>query len=465
MITAERRDEFAEHYGRALRDHLTIEDPEDSLAAAYKLGREAVDTGLGVLELTSIHQQAMHDILGKTPRNGARLSDRANGFISESLAPFEMMLSGFREANASLRKANEALEGYAAQLAVANDALEHERATLAGLSGMSDGVVLIGAGGKIRYCNARAGELLGVVADDVAGETVEALTAPAGGLPADFGRWLDEQGERSTFEIEDVGPPPRDLVVQVFPVANSDADERGLVIHDVSAERRLARAKDELASIVSHELRSPLTVILGYADLLNRHVMDDEARGFALETIYSEARRVTELIDDFLDVQRIELGHMRLSREPTSLSGLVDRAVAALPHDVALPFVTDVPSTLPDVSVDPKRALQVLVNLLSNAHKYSPDGGEVRVSARALDEAVEICVSDQGLGLTPDVLPQLFEKFFRVDDPERWAIRGTGLGLAICREIVEAHGGRIWAESDGPGRGSRFYFTLPKADV
>src|SRR5207237_3274027 len=117
------------------------------------------------------------------------------------------------------------------------------------------------------------------------------------------------------------------------------------------------------------------------------------------------------------------------------------------------------------VSADADQVLQVLANLLSNARKFSPRGGEVTLTARARPGMVEVSVRDRGLGLPPEAVPRLFEKFYRVDNSDRREIKGTGLGLAICQQIVAAHGGRIWAESDGLGHGSRFILTLPLADA
>ncbi|HEY3110206.1 MAG TPA: ATP-binding protein, partial [Chloroflexota bacterium] len=123
--------------------------------------------------------------------------------------------------------------------------------------------------------------------------------------------------------------------------------------------------------------------------------------------------------------------------------------------------VLDLPPVLPLVSADADRVLQVLANLLSNARKFSPGGGEVTLAARPLEGAVEVSVRDRGLGLPPEAVPRLFEKFYRVDNSDRREIKGTGLGLAICRQIIEAHGGEIGVESEGLGTGARFRFTLP----
>jgi CheY-like chemotaxis protein/anti-sigma regulatory factor (Ser/Thr protein kinase) len=133
--------------------------------------------------------------------------------------------------------------------------------------------------------------------------------------------------------------------------------------------------------------------------------------------------------------------------------------------DSASPVVVEAAADLPPVRADADRVQQVLSNLIGNARKYSPNGGSIVLSARAVDDAVEIAVTDRGLGIPPEALPRLFEKFFRVDNTDRRQIRGTGLGLAIVKQIVEVHGGRVRAESAGLGHGARICFTLPVADV
>ncbi len=170
-------------------------------------------------------------------------------------------------------------------------------------------------------------------------------------------------------------------------------------------------------------------------------------------------------MDDFLTIHRLESGAMPIHLRPTSvapLAGAVARQFDATTHCHRV--LSTVETDLPRVLADPDRVTQVLTNLVSNAIKYSPHGGVIRLDARVAKDAVEVSVIDQGLGLPPEAIPSLFGKFYRVPTPDRQNIAGTGLGLAICQKIVAAHGGRIWAESDGPGRGSRFSFSLPIAD-
>jgi CheY-like chemotaxis protein len=173
-----------------------------------------------------------------------------------------------------------------------------------------------------------------------------------------------------------------------------------------------------------------------------------------------EGRRLTHLINDFLDLQGLEGGYKKLDLGPVDLSTVIGRAIASPGNDGLTQIELDLPHDLPLVMADTGAILQVLLNLLSNARRYSPEGGPIKVSARVIDDVVEVSIQDHGLGIPPEALPKLFNKFFRVESPDRRQLSGTGLGLAISRRIIEVHGGRIGAESAGLGQGSRFYFSL-----
>jgi signal transduction histidine kinase len=237
------------------------------------------------------------------------------------------------------------------------------------------------------------------------------------------------------------------------------------MLRDVTDERQLARAKDELVAVVSHELRNPLNNMIGFAELLRGRDALDGTDASYVEIIVEEGRRLAALLDDFLDLQRIDRAADIIRPQAVDVYGLLARLPSRVPMDARHELTLKVAPDLPRVRADPERVWQVLLNLLSNARKYSPEGGPIEVSAHAQPEAraVEVCVADQGLGIPADALPRLFGEFYRVQTADRRKIAGTGLGLSICRKIIRAHAGDIWAESDGPGTGSRFRFTLPVA--
>jgi K+-sensing histidine kinase KdpD len=232
----------------------------------------------------------------------------------------------------------------------------------------------------------------------------------------------------------------------------------------VAALRELDRMKTELLSTVSHELRTPLGSIKGYATTLLSHgtkLRKDEQREF-LEIIDSEADRLRELIENLLDLSRLEAGVLRIDKEPVRLGATVREVIrkvqlSAPHHHLEL----DWPPEDPLVSGDKRRLYQVMQNLLTNAVKYSPNGGCIALSAKTRGRDLVVSVRDEGLGMPAAELDRIFDRFHRVQGGVASGIGGTGLGLAICKGLVEAHGGRIWADSEGEGQGSTFRFTLP----
>jgi len=223
----------------------------------------------------------------------------------------------------------------------------------------------------------------------------------------------------------------------------------------------VSRAKDEMVSLVSHELRTPLASLLGFTELLYAREFSAEQRKQYLGVMLREGRRLTDLINDVLHIQRLEAGHQDLNLAPADLQALIQRAVAAAGEDLERPIEVRETPMLPLVMVDTDAILQVVSNFISNARKYSPDGGAITITTELVDGMVEIKVQDHGLGLPADSLPKLFGTFYRVDSDDRRLIKGTGLGLSINRRIIEAHGGKVEAQSDGLGQGSLFKFTLP----
>jgi signal transduction histidine kinase len=353
--------------------------------------------------------------------------------------------------------------------------IERERSTLAAvMSSMHEGLIVMDGEGIIRYANARAAQLLELderaLRGSRAGSVMRQLRARVDGADALEGHWQQAlRGSDSHRSLElRLLAPPRSLQADVFTVEEESTDGprgAGVVLRDVTAERDLIRTKDELVSVVSHELRTPLASVVGFAELLRTRELQGAQRQQFLTVILEEGRRLTALINDFLDLQRMESGRQEIVPRPVRLRDFLEDCVATLGDDPAHPITLDVPPDLPAVRADPDRTQQVMTNLISNARKYSPAGGPIEISAREAEGQVIVAVQDHGLGLPPDALPRLFEKFYRVDNSDRRSITGTGLGLAISRKIVDAHGGRMWAESDGLGEGSRFSFSLPLADA
>ncbi|MFN2588836.1 MAG: GAF domain-containing protein [Actinomycetota bacterium] len=230
--------------------------------------------------------------------------------------------------------------------------------------------------------------------------------------------------------------------------------------------READRTKSEFVSMLAHELKGPMTTILGFSETLKQQWdrVPDEKKLSILDIVAKETGRLSRLVNDLLDVSRMEAGTLRYDLSPVSLSGLIDSIVTVHTSLSAQHLVVDdIPPDLPPVLADNDRLRQVFINLLTNAIRYSPEGTAVRVSAREVpnDGMVEVSVTDEGIGISEQDRDRIFSKFSMLPKPG-WVKKGTGLGLFITKGIVEAHGGRIWVESE-PGKGSKFSFTLQVA--
>ena len=262
-----------------------------------------------------------------------------------------------------------------------------------------------------------------------------------------------------------------DFVFQ--PIFADDDSVSGIFVHGVDiTEQVLARrnaeaanrAKDDFLATLSHELRTPLNAILGWSALLSDHLLEDEVRAQAVATIQRNAQLQARLIEDILDVSRIVAGKLRLEVRPVELADIIEAAVqavlpAAQAKAIQLQRVLDSGTSL--VSGDSNRLQQVVWNLLSNAIKFTPKGGRVQVRLERIDSHIEIIVSDSGVGISPAVLPFVFERFQQADQTSTRHHGGLGLGLAIVRHLVEMHGGTVEVHSDGENAGSTFTVQLP----
>ena len=234
-------------------------------------------------------------------------------------------------------------------------------------------------------------------------------------------------------------------------------------VHDITRFREAEELKSTFISVVSHELKTPVTLIKGYASTLRREdaTWDQETVREGLKIIEQESDRLDRLINDLLDASRIEAGGLKLEPADLSLPRLIAKTVEKFrTQTTAHHFETQFPPNFPLVFADEERINQVLYNLLANAIKYSPRGGTIRIGGEARANDVLVWVADEGIGIPVEEQARLFQRFYRVDSGLRRRTQGAGLGLYLSRAIVEAHGGRIWVESQS-GQGAVFYFTLP----
>ncbi len=226
---------------------------------------------------------------------------------------------------------------------------------------------------------------------------------------------------------------------------------------------KVNRAKSEFVSIVSHEFRTPLTGIQGFSEMMrDEDLPNAEMKEYAAD-INKDAQRLNRLINDMLDLSRMEAGRMTLDREPTDLNAIVADVVGRIrPNAPEHPISLELDTTLPRLAGDRDRLTQVVSNLLSNAVKYSPTGGAIIITTAHDQDGVHLAVRDHGMGIPEDALDRIWEEYSRVESRETKGIQGTGLGLPIVRQIVTMHGGKVWVESE-VGRGSVFHVLLPLA--
>ncbi len=260
------------------------------------------------------------------------------------------------------------------------------------------------------------------------------------------------------------------LSVGITYAALTDEDGRLLNVianvRDITHFREAERLKSTFISVVSHELKTPVALIKGYADALSRDDADWDRATIknGLTVIEEEADRLAELIENLLEASKLQAEGMKLTYDDVSLPALARQSIERFQtqtnkHQLQAVF----PPDFPIIRGDTKRLRQVIDNLVSNAIKYSPQGGEIVISGTYTDDDVQVSVRDQGIGLPPDQLQRVFERFYRVDNSLAQKAQGTGLGLYLADAVIKAHGGRIWAENN-PDGGATFSFVLPRGD-
>ena len=335
---------------------------------------------------------------------------------------------------------------------------EHDKLS-AILATMTDGVVLIDGQGGMALVNPAAQDLLSLpvaqgsvqrFAEVVRDHELNSLVSQC-----------QASGELQHLEFEMA--PGRHFVSVIATPMTSDIDEGVLlVLHDLTQARRVETTRREFVANVSHELRTPLASVRAAVETLENGALDETAiaRQF-LDRIHRDLDRMTQIVEDLLNLSRLESGEVRLNLRSIAIHRPILEAIE-LYREQALAQGVDLSmgegDHLPPAVADEARLQQVLCNLLENAVKFTPPGGRVWVEARERNGEMEVSVKDTGVGIPPEHLPHAFERFYKVD---RYTDHGgTGLGLAIAKHIVQAHGGRIWAESR-VGEGSTFTFTVP----
>jgi signal transduction histidine kinase len=240
------------------------------------------------------------------------------------------------------------------------------------------------------------------------------------------------------------------------------------LLQDVTRFKNLDRMKSEFIATVSHELRTPLTSINMAVDIMSQEVLGkiNESQRDMLATAKDDCERLTKLVKELLDMSRLESGKYELKRERINLRSLVEEALKPLRlqfREKGIRLETEIPADTPEVPGDQRQLSWVVANLVSNALRYTPADGTVTVHSDLLSDSVRVSVKDSGRGIPPDAVEVIFDKFVQIKQSTDATPGSVGLGLAIAKEVVEAHGGRIWVESS-VGRGSTFFFTIPRSE-
>jgi PAS domain S-box-containing protein len=328
------------------------------------------------------------------------------------------------------------------------------------LAAIGDGVMLLDANGVVRMWNTAAETITGLTRDRVIGRPARDIFGDVADR-APVAPWGDPAGAE-TLPLEIAG---RELW---FSISGVDFED-GIVyaFRDLTEERALERMRQDLVATVSHELRTPLAAIYGSAMTLRREDIDFEPslQDRLLSVIAEESSRLADIVNDLLLASQLDAGKLDVRIDRCDAAKLVTDVVAAarthMPDGVTI-VVEEADAELPEAAADEGQLRQVIANLVDNAVKYSPDGGEIRIAVETADRYVRLAIADRGLGIPAAERNRIFEKFYRLDPDMTRGIGGTGLGLYICRELVRRVAGRIWVEPNGM-RGSVFFVEIPAA--
>lgn len=346
--------------------------------------------------------------------------------------------------------------------------LSEQRAYLQAVVGsMAEGVIAVDSSSQLILVNPAAQQMLGLIPEEVLGRQLEDVLHLQSLVLALKDTLKTEKGHLVELELDH--PTRRIVRAHTAALKGSGPYVGGALglIYDITELRHLERVRTDFVANVSHELRTPLTSIHGFSEtLLDGADEDPETRRRFLQIINRETERVTAIINDLLDLSRLESDKLEVNWSVLTLRRLIEETLPLVADVAEQKQITLHVNVDPEIRVRADEALlrQVFINLLDNAVKYTPDsGGRVTVDAQVHNRVVQVSLTDTGIGIPPADLPRIFERFYRVDRARSRQLGGTGLGLSIVRHIVERLGGSIYAESE-PGKGTRMIFTLQKAD-
>jgi len=356
-----------------------------------------------------------------------------------------------------LEDLSSAISSLISRFDVQHSILDSERSRLATvLDQITDGVLIADAHGLIQFANPAAGRLF-QFANPVGHSIVEVVRNHQ---LVEAWRRCQQTGQMQSDSVE---VPTRHQFLQLVVIPDQHTSGSLLLVQDLTRLRRLETVRRDFVSNLSHELRTPLASLRALAETLQDGALDDPpaARRF-VDQIQIEVDALTQMVNELLELSKIESGRFSLDRSPVAAYDLLASASQRMQLQAEradLSLRVECANDLPTVQIDSQRLEQVLVNLIHNAVKFTRPGGEIVLFAQPDDESIRFAVRDTGVGIPADEVPRIFERFYRVDKSRTG--NGTGLGLSIAKHIVEAHGGKIWVESR-EGTGSTFYFTIPQ---
>ncbi len=387
-------------------------------------------------------------------------------FMAQSIARGNFSSKIHINTNDEIEDLSKAFNDMAQQVKVRIDEITSNKLKLEViLLSMFDGVIVVDGKGKIILMNNALKQLLRVEGDPLGKKPIEVVRNIE--IQAMIDSVLDKEEGVTSCEISIVLPQEKTFIVHATPVIREGRREGSvLVFHDITDLKRLERVRTDFVANVSHELRTPLSTIKGYAETLLEGAVDDKknAREF-LKIINEDANRLAHLVNDLLDLSKIESGKFSLVLKPVKLFPIIERVLGGFKKQTANKSInvsSEVPDSISSIIADEDSIAQVLMNLLDNAINYTPEGGNITVSAHEEKEVVKVSISDTGIGIPAKDLARIFERFYRVDKARSRKLGGTGLGLSIVKHIVQAHYGTVSVESM-LGEGSTFSFTIPKA--
>lgn len=345
------------------------------------------------------------------------------------------------------------------------------------LEAVADGVLVTDAGNEITFLNSSSERILGLEASQVLGQPLDSFVGLFGKAAQTWMHtihsWSDDPSSHQTGDTyaEQLTLENAHVVlVHLAPVIwRNEFLGTVSVFRDITHEVEVDRLKSEFVATVSHELRTPMTSIKGYVDILLMGAAGalNENQNHFLDIVRSNTERLSVLVNDLLDISRIEAGRVSLSLQAIDLREVVNDVVTDIrrrsqEENKPMGLTLDIPENLPRVTGDLERVSQILANLVDNAYHYTPENGHITIHMQPVDEMVQVDVQDTGIGIDQVDADRIFERFFRGENPLVLATPGTGLGLAIVKQLVTMHKGRIWMTSKGlPGEGTKFSFTLP----